>query len=186
MSTQPGEPSGTSRRGSWWESAVIYEVYPRSFADGNGDGVGDLAGLAARLSYRFDKGVDGLRKLLARGDRQLADLRAQPGVLRGRGNGGGASGAAARNRSGQRGPAPDGRVARGRQRCLGHAHLIGWCWRPSQWSTGQVTCHVRVRSNRPPAARGAGDYCALDSKRLIQRSPNSGAGPSYPLALRAL
>jgi alpha-glucosidase len=48
------------QRRSWWESAVIYEVYPRSFADGNGDGVGDLAGLAARLPYIAALGVDGI------------------------------------------------------------------------------------------------------------------------------
>jgi alpha-glucosidase len=48
------------QRASWWESAVIYEVYPRSFADGNGDGVGDLAGLAARLPYIAALGVDGI------------------------------------------------------------------------------------------------------------------------------
>ncbi|MDE8669849.1 alpha-amylase family glycosyl hydrolase [Pseudarthrobacter sp. H3Y2-7] len=46
--------------GQWWDSAVIYQVYPRSFADGNGDGVGDLAGLAARLSYIASLGVDGI------------------------------------------------------------------------------------------------------------------------------
>ncbi|WP_051388915.1 alpha-amylase family glycosyl hydrolase [Arthrobacter sp. 35W] len=45
---------------NWWDSAVIYQVYPRSFADGNGDGVGDLAGLAARLGYIASLGVDGI------------------------------------------------------------------------------------------------------------------------------
>src|SRR6516225_1271977 len=35
----------------WWSSAVFYQVYPRSFADSNGDGVGDLDGLTARLQY---------------------------------------------------------------------------------------------------------------------------------------
>ncbi len=44
----------------WWRTAVIYEVYPRSFADGNGDGEGDLAGLCARLTHLVDLGVDAL------------------------------------------------------------------------------------------------------------------------------
>ncbi len=42
----------------WWRDAVTYEVYVRSFADGNGDGVGDLPGLTARLGYLRDLGVD--------------------------------------------------------------------------------------------------------------------------------
>ena len=36
---------------AWWRGAAIFQVYLRSFADGNGDGVGDLAGLRAHLSY---------------------------------------------------------------------------------------------------------------------------------------
>ncbi len=47
-------------RVSWHHSAVIYEVYLRSFADGSGDGVGDLAGVRARLPYLRDLGVDAL------------------------------------------------------------------------------------------------------------------------------
>ncbi|MFF3977206.1 glycoside hydrolase family 13 protein [Streptomyces sp. NPDC001828] len=42
----------------WWRDAVIYQVYPRSFADGNGDGMGDLDGVRARLPYLRDLGVD--------------------------------------------------------------------------------------------------------------------------------
>jgi alpha-glucosidase len=42
----------------WWRSAVIYQVDPRSFADGNGDGTGDLAGVRSRLGYLRDLGVD--------------------------------------------------------------------------------------------------------------------------------
>ncbi|MFR9800465.1 glycoside hydrolase family 13 protein [Streptomyces sp. MS06] len=42
----------------WWRDAVIYQVYPRSFADGNGDGTGDLAGVRARLPYLAELGVD--------------------------------------------------------------------------------------------------------------------------------
>jgi len=44
----------------WWRSAVIYQLYIRSFADGNGDGTGDLAGVRARLPYFADLGVDAL------------------------------------------------------------------------------------------------------------------------------
>ena len=51
--------AGADRR-PWWRSAVIYEVYVRSFADGNGDGIGDLAGVRARLPYLRDLGVDAI------------------------------------------------------------------------------------------------------------------------------
>jgi alpha-glucosidase len=44
----------------WWRDAVMYEVYLRSFADGNGDGVGDLPGLCSRLPYLRDLGADGI------------------------------------------------------------------------------------------------------------------------------
>lgn len=43
---------------SWWETAVVYQVYIRSFADGNGDGVGDIAGLRSRLPYLSALGID--------------------------------------------------------------------------------------------------------------------------------
>ncbi|MEU6345179.1 glycoside hydrolase family 13 protein [Streptomyces sp. NPDC046977] len=42
----------------WWRDAVIYQVYPRSFADGNGDGMGDIPGVRERLPYLRDLGVD--------------------------------------------------------------------------------------------------------------------------------
>ncbi|RYU10758.1 DUF3459 domain-containing protein [Nocardioides iriomotensis] len=44
----------------WWHDAVVYQVYPRSFADGNGDGMGDLPGVTAKLPYLRDLGVDAL------------------------------------------------------------------------------------------------------------------------------
>ena len=44
----------------WWRGAVIYQVYPRSFADSNGDGVGDLPGITARLEHIASLGVDAI------------------------------------------------------------------------------------------------------------------------------
>ena len=44
----------------WWRDAVVYQIYPRSFADSDGDGTGDLAGVTARLEHVRDLGVDAL------------------------------------------------------------------------------------------------------------------------------
>jgi alpha-glucosidase len=44
----------------WWQHAVFYEIYPRSFADSNGDGVGDLNGIDSKLDYLKDLGVDAI------------------------------------------------------------------------------------------------------------------------------
>lgn len=44
----------------WWKHAVIYEIYPRSFQDSNGDGVGDLNGITQRLDYLKDLGIDAI------------------------------------------------------------------------------------------------------------------------------
>jgi oligo-1,6-glucosidase len=43
---------------AWWTSAVVYQIWPRSFADGNGDGIGDLAGIRSKLDYLAALGVD--------------------------------------------------------------------------------------------------------------------------------
>lgn len=45
---------------AWWRGAVIYQIYPRSFRDTNGDGIGDLAGIAEGLDYIANLGVDGI------------------------------------------------------------------------------------------------------------------------------
>jgi oligo-1,6-glucosidase len=48
----------TEPREAWWKSAVVYQIYPRSFADSNGDGVGDLGGITGRLDYLKALGID--------------------------------------------------------------------------------------------------------------------------------
>ena len=55
----PSTGQGASAH-DWWRTAAIYEVYVRSFADGNGDGVGDLAGVRARLPYLAELGIDAI------------------------------------------------------------------------------------------------------------------------------
>ena len=46
--------------GLWWQTGVIYQIYPRSFSDANGDGVGDLRGIMARLDYIAELGIDAI------------------------------------------------------------------------------------------------------------------------------
>ncbi len=53
---QPAVQTETER--AWWRGATIYQIYPRSFADSNGDGIGDLPGITSRLDYVASLGVD--------------------------------------------------------------------------------------------------------------------------------
>ncbi|WP_405095669.1 glycoside hydrolase family 13 protein [Micromonospora sp. NBC_01412] len=50
----------TADNSPWWRGAVIYQVYPRSFADGNGDGIGDIAGIRSRLDHLSALGIDAI------------------------------------------------------------------------------------------------------------------------------
>jgi alpha-glucosidase len=45
---------------NWWKEGIIYQIYPRSFCDSNGDGIGDLPGIARKLDYLQDLGIDGI------------------------------------------------------------------------------------------------------------------------------
>ncbi|GAB3652264.1 glycoside hydrolase family 13 protein [Glycomyces tarimensis] len=71
----------TETADAWWRGAVIYQVYPRSFADSNGDGTGDLEGVRSRLPYLAELGVDALwftpwyRSPQADGGYDVADYR---------------------------------------------------------------------------------------------------------------
>ena len=48
----------------WWQSAVFYQIYPKSFMDTNGDGVGDLKGITGKLDYLAQLGIDGCPRCL--------------------------------------------------------------------------------------------------------------------------
>ena len=50
------QPAGSE----WWRSAVVYQIYPRSFADSDGDGVGDINGIRSKLPYLARLGVDAI------------------------------------------------------------------------------------------------------------------------------
>ncbi|MDR2895597.1 MAG: glycoside hydrolase family 13 protein [Propionibacteriaceae bacterium] len=73
---------GLANTANWWRHAVVYQVYPRSFMDGNGDGIGDLRGVIDRLDYLVDLGVDAIWftpwyvSPLADGGYDVADYRA--------------------------------------------------------------------------------------------------------------
>jgi alpha-glucosidase len=51
---------GLMQRALWWQAGVIYQIYPRSFQDSNGDGIGDLRGITQRLAYLVELGVDAI------------------------------------------------------------------------------------------------------------------------------
>ncbi len=60
QTSDSGLPGERSHGRPWWAAAVVYQVYPRSFADSNGDGIGDLPGVTSRLEYLADLGVDAI------------------------------------------------------------------------------------------------------------------------------
>ncbi|QHC62125.1 alpha-amylase [Rathayibacter festucae] len=73
--------SGTTEDAQWWRQAAVYQIYPRSFADANGDGIGDLAGILERIPYLRELGIDAVwlspfyPSALADGGYDVADYR---------------------------------------------------------------------------------------------------------------
>lgn len=76
------ESAESPARDDWWRDAVVYQIYPRSFADANGDGEGDIAGVIGKLDYLRELGVDAIwlspfyPSPLADGGYDVADYRA--------------------------------------------------------------------------------------------------------------
>jgi len=60
MLAETEAPAQQASASEWWRGAAIYQIYPRSFADRNGDGIGDLPGVTQRLDYVRSLGVDGI------------------------------------------------------------------------------------------------------------------------------
>lgn len=60
MDSASGVHHSPSKTSEWWRSAIIYQIYPRSFADGNGDGMGDLPGITSRLGALATLGIDAI------------------------------------------------------------------------------------------------------------------------------
>ena len=58
--TDMGAHGNLNHQADWWRGAVIYQIYPRSFQDSNGDGIGDLRGITQRLPYVARLGVDAI------------------------------------------------------------------------------------------------------------------------------
>jgi alpha-glucosidase len=58
MASEATNSGSTGADAAWWRQAVVYQVYPRSFADANGDGIGDLGGILSRVPYLAELGVD--------------------------------------------------------------------------------------------------------------------------------
>ncbi|WP_406399135.1 glycoside hydrolase family 13 protein [Streptomyces sp. NBC_00879] len=82
MAAPHPDHADVDRTDDWWRSAAIYQVYLRSFADGDGDGTGDLAGVRARLPYLAELGIDAIwfnpwyLSPMADGGYDVADYRA--------------------------------------------------------------------------------------------------------------
>ena len=51
-------PRPAATKADWWREAVVYQIYPRSFADSDGDGLGDLRGVLSRVPYLAELGID--------------------------------------------------------------------------------------------------------------------------------
>ncbi|MBG6083931.1 glycoside hydrolase family 13 protein [Zhihengliuella flava] len=83
MTLTDARPTSTPRSddANWWRQAAVYQIYPRSFADANGDGIGDLAGIISRVPYLATLGIDAVwlspfyPSELADGGYDVADYR---------------------------------------------------------------------------------------------------------------
>ncbi|QKJ20967.1 glycoside hydrolase family 13 protein [Microbacterium hominis] len=77
----PLETDAATPAATWWRQATVYQIYPRSFADANGDGIGDIPGILSRIDYLAELGIDAVwlspfyPSALADGGYDVADYR---------------------------------------------------------------------------------------------------------------
>ena len=171
---------GLGTTSAWWRDAVIYELYVRSFADGNGDGIGDLAGVRSRLPYLASLGIDAIWFTpwyrVAAGRRRLRHRglpRDRPGVRHAR------RGRAA-DRRGGRARDPDHRRRRPQSRFRpaplvpGRARVSSRLCRASA-----VLVPPRSRSARRRDARPAGRPTSPARRGRAPRNPDGTPGEWY-------
>jgi len=60
MSLQNGSQGADTPIRHWWKAAAVYQIYPASFKDSNGDGIGDLPGILSKLDYLQSVGIDAI------------------------------------------------------------------------------------------------------------------------------
>ena len=165
----PAIATGDKRVDDWWRSAVVYQVYIRSFADGDGDGIGDIAGIRAQLRTparaRRRRGVDQPVVPVAHGRRGLR-RRGLPGDR-------------ARVRHAGRGASADRRGAR-RWACA-------CCWTSCPTTPPTSTPGSRPRWRGDPARRGRGTCSGpaagrrrAAAQRLAERLRRPGLDPGRP------
>ena len=172
----PSTGQGASAH-DWWRTAAIYEVYVRSFADGNGDGIGDLAGVRARLPYLAELGIDAIwfapwyPSPMADAGYDVADYRGDRAAVRQPGRGGEA------DRRGARPRHQDHHRHRPEPR-LGPAAVVRRCAGRPGWLGGAGPLPLPARPGRERGACRRTTGLAMFGGPAWSRVPTNQAAPT--------